>query len=42
MKVAEGGIPLKNKIMDGKVIESPEKSEKVEKAKRSLIGSKNR
>jgi hypothetical protein len=36
MKVAEGGIPSKNKIVDPKVIEGWERSEEVEEAKKEL------
>jgi ribosomal protein L19E len=41
MKAVEGGIPSKNKSMDGKVIGCPEVFEKVEEGTRSSIGSKN-
>jgi hypothetical protein len=36
MKVAEGGMPSKNKIMDAKVIEGSAKSEKVKEVKKKL------
>jgi hypothetical protein len=36
MQVAEGGIPLKNKIVDPKITEGLKRSEEVKKAKTKL------
>jgi hypothetical protein len=35
-KASKGGIPFKNKTVDGKVTEGPERSEKVGKGKKKL------